>query len=271
MSSPIVLVTGASGLLGSWLLRTAPGDRTVVAVVRRQSTRSGQEVRVDLRDRAATADVVAAVRPALVIHAAYAKDEGSIVDATANVAAAASEVGAGLVHVSTDAVFRGDGIPRPERADPDPVSDYGRWKSEAERIVRDQDPRTAIVRLPLIISREPPDHIAAAILDGVTSGRPTTWYTDEVRQPAMADDLAAAIWRIAALDPEHRSGTWHLPGPERLTRDEISRRIVAALDLPPEAIVAAASPPDDPRARDLHLLDDRARSVIGWSPRPIVS
>jgi dTDP-4-dehydrorhamnose reductase len=72
------------------------------------------------------------------------------------------------------------------------------------------------------------------------------------------------------MPSEHAAGTWHLPGPERLSRSEIAHRVVAALGLPGDSIAAEPTPPGAERPRDLHLRDDRARREIGWSPTPIL-
>jgi dTDP-4-dehydrorhamnose reductase len=245
-----------------------PSGTTVVPLVRRTPLAGG--VVADLRDQAAVAEAVGAVRPDLVVHAAYAKDEASIVVATRHVVEAATAVDAHLVHLSTDAVFSGDGSARDEAALPDPVFDYGRWKAQADEVVVQASPAAAIVRPSLIVSLDPDDHVVAQIRRGAAEGRPTTWYDDELRQPAEAQDLATGIWAIASLAPDERAGTWHLPGPEVLSRYEIAQRVVAALGLGSDAVTPESTPPHAARPRHLRLLDGRARRAIGWAPRPIL-
>ncbi|MCB0970985.1 MAG: sugar nucleotide-binding protein [Acidimicrobiales bacterium] len=269
MATSTVLLTGASGLLGTWLGRTAPGDVDVVPVV--HSTPLLGAVRVDLRDATATRAAVHQVAPQVILHTAYALDEASIVDATANLAATATDVGTSVVLISTDAVFSGDGRARAESDEPDPVADYGRWKVEAERLVSGGTSGGAVVRLPLIVSLDPLDHVAARIVEAASSGETTPWFTDELRQPARAEDLARALWQIVALDAPARSGTWHLPGPERLSRFQIAQRYVEALDLDPGVASGAMTPPGLTRPRDLHLSADRARAAIRWDPSPVLA
>lgn len=261
------MLTGASGLLGSWLRRTAPALVEVVSMIHRRPL-PGTTVEADLRDRRAVLDALDAVQPQLVIHAAFARDEASIVAASQHVAEAAQAIGAALILVSSEAVFSGAGDARSESDAPDPVWDYGRWKTEAERLVLATDPDAAVVRLPLIVSLDPPDHVLAQISAAGSKGERTIWFTDEMRQPAWAEDIAGGIWDIAALPPGHRAGCWHLPGPERLSRFDIAGRGVEAAGLDRSWIVAEPSPPDVHRPRDLHLTAERARREIGWSPRP---
>ena len=263
-----VLLTGAAGLLGHWLVRTRPADRQLVALVHRRPVPGLPTVVADLRDPVATAAAVRRIRPSLVLHAAYAKDAASIVAASRHVALAAAEHGAAVLLVSSDAVFPGDGAGRDESAEPEPTWDYGRWKARAEEAVAAADPAATIVRLPLVVSIDPDDHAVARIRSGAAHREPTAWFVDELRQPAGARELAQAIWSIAALDRAERAGTWHLAGAETLSRFEIAQRVVAALGLDAGAIVPATAPPGRPRR--LHLLDDRARRRIGWSPTPIL-
>ena len=271
VAGQVALLTGASGLLGTWLRRTAPPGWTVVPVLHRTRPAGLRGVDADLRDAAAVERAMAEVAPDLVLHAAYAQDERSIVDATANVADAARRGGTSLLQVSTDAVFCGDGRPRAETDAPDPVHDYGRWKADAERLALASGEAACVVRLPLVVSVGPDDPVVARLRRDGEEGATSTWFSDEVRQPAAASDLAAAIWSIAALPAAERSGAWHLPGPERLSRFAIARRLAATLGLDERAVRGEPTPAGAMRPRDLHLEDGRARTMIGWDPSPILT
>lgn len=266
--SVTVLLTGAAGLLGTWLRRTVPTGFDVVSATHRRRV-SANDVIADLRDRDAVATALTTVKPGLVIHAGYARDHASIVDATRNVVDIAQEISAHLIFVSSEAVFSGDGVPRSEAARPDPVWNYGRWKAEAEQVVSSRDPNAVIVRLPLIISIDPEDHILADIRFSHENGAPTVWYSDEIRQPAYAEELARAIWDIASVPLKQRAGVWHLPGPGSLSRYEIADRAVAALGLNRSSIVSAVTPVEVHRPRDLNLTGERAKAQIGWCPTPV--
>jgi len=266
-----VLLTGASGLLGTWLRRTVPAGIDLVGLVHRRTLDGNRRVEADLRDFAATRAAIDRVHPDLVIHAAYRTDEVSIVDATRHVVDAAGAVDADVVFISTDAVFSGDGWPRAEDAAPDPVHDYGRWKARGEALVTVLGAGSAIVRLPLLVSLHPDDHVTARIRHGAASGTATVWFDDEVRQPAMAHEVAEALWRIVRLDRSERTGAWHLPGPERLSRYEIAQRVAGALGLDAATIERGATPASMVRPRVLDLAAARAVEAVGWSPSPILT
>ena len=85
--------------------------------------------------------------PDVVIHTAYRQDgEGAgeiVVDGSENVARAAAEVGARLVHISTDVVFDGrKGAPYVEADTPHPapstVERRRRRKPESQRALRER-------------------------------------------------------------------------------------------------------------------------------------
>lgn len=270
MQTRPVLLTGASGLLGHWLLKTLPTGIRVTALTHRNRVPGLPEVRADLRDANATYQAIRRADPWLVIHAAYAKDRASIVDSTRHVVDAARDVDASVIVISTDAVFSGDGVARAEASTPDPVWDYGLWKAASERIVLETLQSAAIVRLPLLVSFDPDNHVVHEIRARAMRGETSRWFTDEMRQPALAEEVAAAIWRIAHLTTDARTGLWHLPGPEQLTRYEIAERVVDRLGIGQHAIEPAVSPADVLRPRNIVLADTRARAEINWLPSPVL-
>lgn len=99
-----VLLSGASGLLGHWLLHSLSRRECVVALTHRRAVAGVACVAADLREPTGVAAALAKVDPTLVVHAAYAKDCETIVDATRHVVNAANAVGPHVLFISTDAV-----------------------------------------------------------------------------------------------------------------------------------------------------------------------
>ncbi len=267
LGSVPVLVTGASGLLGTWLRRTAPAWATVLAATRMRPLEGVRVVHGDLRRQEDADEVVRVTQPQVIIHAAYARDHASIVEATRKLLEAGDQVAARFLLVSTDAVFAGDGGPRDEDDPPDPVWDYGRWKTEAEQAVAGRA-GGVIVRLPLLLSLAPSDAATRRIAEGAVAGRDVGWYAGERRQPALASEVARALWSILEIPATEVSGVWHLAGPERLTRRELGARVAAALQVRDPGIEVPPPAPDE-RPRDLYLSDRRARERIAWDPSPV--
>lgn len=264
-----VLVTGGAGNVAGWLVRTAPEE--VEVHVTEHVTAVPVAVRdiatvhsVDLRDEAATAAVFHTLRPDVVIHAAYVQDcRDGIVDATRSVAACAARCGASLVHLSTDVVFSGDRPPYTETDEPDPISDYGRWKAEAERCSASAVPDVCIVRISMAVSLDPPDRVTATLLAALRSGDDVTLFDDEMRQPIRTVDLARELWSLVSVDRMRRAGVWHLPGPEHLSRMALGLRMARLAGVPTATVrSASASTHPVPRPRDPELSSVR-RGTLG--------
>ncbi len=260
-----VLVTGGGGLLGGALLRSAPPEVELHCTVRRAPAGAGAVHGVELTDADAVAHTWAAVRPDVVIHTAFdtAAGEREVRAAHDGVARACRDVGAALVHVSTDALLDGANAPYDERAEPAPVHEYGRLKALAEAVVRAECPDAAVVRTSLLLRADPPDRTTAWVVDSLRRGEPVRLFTDELRCPIAADDLAAQLWELAALPPGERAGVWNLVGPEALSRYALGLLIAARYELDPRGIVpapSAASPA--PRPRDLRMTTARADAAL---------
>ena len=259
-----VLVTGGAGLVGSFVAASAPDDVDLVAATRHDA---------DLADPAATAALFERIRPDLVIHAAYSMRElqADGIDASRHVVDECVTHGAALIAVSTDALFDGEHAPYAEDDPPSPVHAYGRAKAAMEADIADRLPAAAIVRTSLVCAVDPPDPRTAWVLDGLLSGEPPTLFTDELRNPVRADDLAAALWALVAIDPPNRSGVWHVVGPEPFSRYELGALVAQWAGLDPSALVAAESATTAgpaPRPRDCRLSTARA-AAVGIEPRSV--
>lgn len=277
-----LLLTGAGGLLGAYLLRELAGRDGVVALGGpRGGDRFGVPLRpVDLTDVDAVAGVLRSARPDVILHAAATARVADCVrdperawrsnaGATATLARLAADAGVRLVLVSTDLVFDGEHAPYREDDEPSPVSVYGRTKRAAEGAVL-AVPRSAVVRVSLLYG--PALHGRPSFFDeqaaALRSGRPVTLFRDEWRTPL--DLLTAARALLAAADSEF-SGLLHVGGPERLSRLGMGLRLAAFLGLDAGPIVATdrgAAPAAEPRPRDVSLDSSRWRAAFPEVPWP---
>lgn len=236
-----ILIVGGSGFLGTELVRQSLASGRQVAATYR--TRPGELAgvdwhSVDIRDRTRIADLVAAVRPKVVINAAYQPaDWSSTANGAAHVAIAAESVGARLVQVSTDALFSGAAIHYDETAVPDPVSPYGAAKAAAETAVAAISPSAVIARTSLIIGSG--DSVHERRVHELATGKITgVLFTDDVRCPIHVNDLAAALLELAASDHEitGKSGIHHVAGADAVSRHELGILIARRDGLDPDAL-----------------------------------
>ena len=214
-----ILVVGASGHLGGEVCRQAlaAGERVVGTYHRGPAPIDGVEWRpLDVRGRSAVAALVAGVRPRVVIGTAYVAGDWAITaDGAAHVASAAAEVGARLVHLSSDALHGGRPEPYGDDEPPSPIYPYGAAKAAAETAVRLVDPAAVIVRTSLIVGDEHNKQVRLC-LDALAGG--ATLFRDEVRCPVLVDDLAGAVLELAGSD---YAGVLNVAGPEAVDRVEL--------------------------------------------------
>jgi dTDP-4-dehydrorhamnose reductase len=220
----LLFVTGGSGFVGRHLTRSAAlGQWEVVAP---------SSATVDITSPERVRDQILQWKPKAVVHLAYRKDDPrTIVGGSVNVARAAAEVGARLVHMSTDVVFGGRPQPYTEHDAPTPSTDYGRWKAQAEAEVMAVNPAALLVRTSLVYGT---DHVATIQRDverALRGEAAITFFTDEYRCPVHADDLAAALAELARR-PDLR-GAIHVGGPEVLSRVEFARHMAAWMGYDP--------------------------------------
>ncbi len=224
-----MLVTGGSGFLGRHLVGSAAArDWEFLAPPSRT---------LDITNAEQVAAACREWKPTAVVHLAYRKDEQrNIVQGSANVARAAAAVGARLVHMSSDVVFGGRPEPYTESDTPTPVTDYGAWKVEAEKAVAAALPSAVLVRTSLIYGTDRLATIQRDVelaLDGRTS---MSFFTDEVRCPVHASDLARAVSLLA--DRRDISGPLHVAGPGAVDRATFARLIARWLGASPEQVAA---------------------------------
>ena len=226
-------VTGATGYLGSELVRLRPDASTE---------------RVEVRDADAVRELVERVRPDVVVHTAYRQDEDDVNTAgSENVARAAAAVGARLVHLSTDVVFDGrKGGPYVEDDPVSPVTGYGRAKAEAERRVAAVHPGAVIVRTSLLYGGPAPSRHELAARDPEA-----TFFTNEIRSPVHVLDLARAVLELAEIDV---AGPLHVAGADDVSRAELAELIRGA--------PVRTRPAPETRPLDCSLDSSRARALL---------
>lgn len=203
-----MLIAGSGGQLGRALVATAAPGSDVAAPA---------EADFDILSDAMVADVVARVRPDVIVNAAAytAVDRAETDAATARavnataagrLAAAAAGIGARFVHVSTDFIFDGTSA-TPYRVDAAaaPLGVYGQTKLEGEHLVRAAHDRALIVRTAWVYAAAG-NNFVKTMLRLMAERDEVRVVADQIGTPTHADGLARAIRALMAAEA---SGTMH--------------------------------------------------------------
>jgi len=273
MSDPLVWITGAGGLIGSHLARSAAAfapDWQIAALTRE---------RLELTDFEAVTRMFAAERPSLVIHCAAMSrsaeceanpTRAELVNVT--VTRRLSELAGAIpfIFFSTDLVFDGRKGGYVE-ADPcDPLSVYAETKARAEEIVL-RNPRHTVVRTSLNAGHSPTGDksFTEQMRRAWERGETLKLFTDEFRCPIPAAITARAVWELVQ---SRQPGLYHLAGSERLSRWEIGQ-LVAGHRPSLKANMERASIKDfagPPRPADTSLNCARIQALLSF-PLPALS
>jgi dTDP-4-dehydrorhamnose reductase len=260
------LITGGAGVLGQALLASAPTGAEVHATWRGTALAGPRAHPVELSEEGEVSALLARVRPEVVIHTAYSvRDlERDVVRASLNVARCAAELGARLIHLSSDMVFGGEDAPYGEGDPPAPITDYGRAKLRAEQAAAEAG--GAVVRTALIVRTQGEDATVRALRTGTLPAA----FADELRSPLADVDLARQLWEMAALPTPRLPGIWHLAGPEAVSRYTLAVLLALHAGLDPTPIRVGWNRDFTPRRpRDLRMLTPRADRELSTRARPI--
>ena len=230
-----LLITGGSGYLGRHLCRRAAETHTVHTTFfhNRTDIAAGTPHRLDITAADAVRALVQKIAPDAIIHCAAINpgrgDARRMLavngDGTANIAAAAAEIGARLVHVSSDMVHAGTDAPYPADAPPTPITPYGESKAAAEAAIAEIAPAAAIVRTSLIYGLREMDRGTAGFARRLAAGGTLTLFTDQIRQPVWVQTLTDALLKLAFDLPAVR-GTLNVAGRQALSRAEFGQRML---------------------------------------------
>lgn len=193
-----VLVVGASGQLGYELSRTAPQSVQLQAL---------DETELNITDQAAVLEEVQNNRPDWIVNAAAytavdrAEEQADLAyqvnrDGAANLALAAKESNARLMHISTDFVFDGSkGSPYRVDDEPKPCSVYGASKNAGDEAVRSiLSDKVTIVRTAWVYSSHGQNFVKT-MLRLMSERDELGIVADQVGTPTWANGMAQMLWQ----------------------------------------------------------------------------
>jgi dTDP-4-dehydrorhamnose reductase len=234
-----VLVTGAGGQVGRALMHTTPAHVTVTAWAHAE---------MDIADERSVATCIRLHAPDVIVNAAAytAVDRAESESALAHrinaagpryLAVAAREVGARLVHISTDFVFDGGScVPYQPEAATNPLSVYGITKRDGENAVLDVLPEHSVVLRTAWVYAAHGRNFVHTMLRGMRANGSVRVVADQVGTPTSAQSLAQILWKIVA--------TPRVSGIHHWTDAGLASWYDFAIAIAEEAAVLGLVPPD---------------------------
>lgn len=190
-----VLILGAAGRLGAALARDYGANHEVIAWGRKEADLSQPE-RVAALVKEEAPDVAincAAMTNVDECETERAKAQLVNADAPGAIARAATEIGAKLIHISTDYVFSGEKTePYAEDDKPGPISWYGETKLAGEHAVLAADARHAVVRVSWVFGPDRDSFVDKA-LQTALRGEPVKAVADKWSSPSYTADIGRAL------------------------------------------------------------------------------
>lgn len=249
-----VLVTGGTGVVGWALLSRCPPSTELAYTYYQNGVlhpiASGYQL--DVRSESSVEELVSDLDPDAVVHSAAMTDVDDCernpaaaravnVEGTKNVVAAAAQVDAHLVFLSTSFVFDGTKQPHERDDSRSPVNVYGETKANAERVIESSTTPSAIVRTDQPYGWTESWQTATMIewtLQQLAESNSVAVFEDWYSVPIFIFDLVKAVLNITLLQ---KTGIYHAVGPEYISRYEWACKIADSFGYDRSAITPASS------------------------------
>lgn len=239
-----ILITGASGFLGSRYRHLLGKDHNVVGTFYQNSQR--KLVQLDITHQEGVINQVQKLDPDVIIHTAAisnpdscGQNPGMAVDineeGTKNVAEAAKRAGSKLIYISTTFVFPANGIYSVGDL-PNPQTVYGQTKYNGELAVQEHLDDYLILRCPKLfgtVDIEGVSDITEHILKTLTEEGVIQLDDTTKRYPLFIDDMISATQRLLDIDAQ---GIYHLSTHEPYTKYEFGNLVTDIFEIDGEII-----------------------------------
>jgi dTDP-4-dehydrorhamnose reductase len=270
LTKPLAWITGANGLIGNYLVQTAP------RFAPRWRVRALTREQLDLLDFEAVTCEFKKDKPQLVIHCAAisaiseAQKNPALarkinIEATKLLAELAAEIQ--FIFFSTDLAFDGRKGNYVETDGVNPITLYAETKVATEQMVL-KNPRHLVVRTSINggISRAGNRGFNEQLKLSLQNSSGMRLFTDEFRSPIFAGETARAVWELAK---KNCAGIYHVAGAEKLSRLQIGELLVKRwpkikTKIEPGSAKGFSGPP---RALDTSLDISRAQNFLS-TPLP---
>lgn len=229
-----ILITGAAGQLGKDLQKLF--DKMGIEYIATDFVEG--YAKLDISSLKELRECVRKERPSVIINcAAYNAVDKAEQDwrnayiinglAVRNLAVCANEVGAFLVHYSTNYVFDGEkGEPYTIYDTPNPISKYGESKYLGEKLLQAFGEEYALIRTSWVFGTGNTNFVYKIIQMAQKSDK-LSLVTDEIASPTYTVDLALATIRIVE---ERACGIYHVANEGVCSRYEFGKYVLEKMD-----------------------------------------
>ena len=277
-----LLVTGASGFLGSYLEAQAPTQYELFGTYLEHAFQSArmQAIQVDLSVTQEIDQMIDRIQPDAIFHfAALSKPNACEKDPeqsyAVNVASSlvlaehCQKRNIPFLYTSTDQVFSGEQGPYEVGAPTDGINTYGKHKRLAERLILRTFPQAIIARMPLMYGwPQYGQNFLPAWVQNLQKGEILKAFSDEYRSPTHGADAVAGLFLLLE---KQATGIWHLGGTERLSRSEFAEILAEVWELPTDQLqpcLQADVQMAAPRPADVSM-DSTATHFLGYQPKTV--
>jgi dTDP-4-dehydrorhamnose reductase len=248
----MILVTGASGLLGANLVMEARSrSKKVLALFNRNRVYfpDVKSVQMDLLDTNKIKDLLLRYHPSCIIHCAaltnvdWCEQHPSETlqfhkNVTRNIAQIADEIGSSMIYISTDSVFDGRRGNYSEKDRPNPQNVYAKTKLDGEFAVQKELERHLIIRTNIYgWNLQEKKSIGEWMLDQFERNNPFLGFSDVICSPILVNDLSNII--LDLIEKETR-GLLHVGSNSPCSKYEFGKILAEVFSLNKDLIQPAS-------------------------------
>lgn len=238
-----IFVTGASGLLGSKIVKKATdtGYKTFSGYLNNKP-KFGQPLYLNLNSQSSISKTITQINPDIIIHCAALTDVDLCetdrnlakkinAESAKIVAEVSNQLGAYMVFISTDYVFDGLKGDYKETDQANPINFYGHSKLLGEKSVTKINQDYLIARTSVIYGDKPASgkiNFALWLIDCLKRRREVKIVTDQFASPTLNTNIADMI--LEACEKK-LNGIYHMAGASKVSRYEFAIKLAEKFNL----------------------------------------
>lgn len=283
-----VLITGGTGLLGTYLLQTVPKDIELYATLHEFKDHLNIEactfVDLDIRNKKQVEKVISDIAPDFVFHtAAHArldyceenKDDARSTNylGTTYIVDCLKKTNGRIVFCSTNATYDGFSPPYDEKSPQKGRSFYAKTKINAEKYIEKHSPNFTIVRLMTMYGwnlQPNKKNMVSMAIEKLSQNDPL-WMTNDVFNNMLyAREAARFFWSIVRSPKVTKNTKFNIAGKNKLNRYDTTMQICEVFGLNKTLVTEVSSDyfsgKEVTRAPDTSFSTARAEKIMKFRP-----